>query len=55
MSTVNPSDLCIAWIKHCEGLSLAAYYDANGWAIGYGHHGPEVHEGLVWFSRQKML
>ncbi len=49
---MNPSDLCIAWIKHCEGLSLAAYYDANGWAIGYGHHGPEVHEGLVWTPEQ---
>jgi lysozyme len=30
-----------------EGFHPAAYWD-NGWAIGYGHHGPEVHQGLVY-------
>jgi lysozyme len=27
----------------------------NGWAIGYGHHGPEVHAGLVWTTLQSRI
>lgn len=34
-------------IKHFEGFRLEAYSDSgNKWTIGYGHTGPEVHEGL---------
>jgi lysozyme len=36
-----------------EGLRLTAYPDAVGvWTIGWGHTGPEVHEGLVWTREQ---
>lgn len=36
-----------------EALQLTAYKDIRGrWTIGYGHTGPEVHEGLVWTERQ---
>lgn len=36
-----------------EALQLTAYKDIKGvWTIGYGHTGPEVHEGLVWTQQQ---
>lgn len=36
-----------------EGLRLTAYQDTGGiWTIGFGHVGPEVHEGLVWTLQQ---
>lgn len=34
-------------------MSLNAYQDSVGvWTIGYGHTGPEVHEGLTWTTAQ---
>lgn len=43
-------------LKRDEGLRLAAYPDplSHGppWTIGYGHTGPDVHEGLVWTEDQ---
>lgn len=42
----------IALLHHFEGCRLIAYPDpATGgdpWTIGWGHTGPEVHQGLVW-------
>ena len=39
-----------------EGCKLTAYPDpASGgdpWTIGWGHTGPEVHQGLVWTQEQ---
>ncbi len=36
-----------------EGLRLVAYQDVVGvWTIGYGHTGPEVHQGLIWTKEQ---
>lgn len=39
-----------------EALRLKAYPDPKSggepWTIGYGHTGPEVHEGLVWTAAQ---
>lgn len=39
-----------------EGCSLKAYPDpasrGDPWTIGWGHTGPEVHEGLVWTQEQ---
>lgn len=49
---MTPSDLCIAWIKHCEGCKLTAYWDVDGWSIGYGYHGPDVTAGMVWTQEQ---
>lgn len=36
-----------------EGCRLVAYQDTGGvWTIGYGHTGPDVHQGLVWTQEQ---
>lgn len=40
-------------IKSFEQCRLTAYLDQRGrWTIGWGHTGPEVHEGLVWTQAQ---
>ena len=43
-------------IKKFEGKENKAYGDpltgAEPWTIGYGHTGPEVHEGLVWTDEE---
>lgn len=43
-------------IAHFEGCELNAYPDplsgGDPWTIGYGHTGPEVHQGLVWTQDQ---
>lgn len=40
-------------LAHDEGLRLTAYKDEFGnLTIGYGHCGPDVHEGLVWTEAQ---
>ena len=41
----------LALIISFEGFSPTAYWD-NGWAIGYGHHGPEVTKDLV-YTKEK--
>lgn len=38
-----------------EGYSPKAYRDAGGWSIGYGHHGPDVHEGMKITQAQAKL
>ena len=36
-----------------EGCRLVAYQDLlDVWTIGWGHTGPDVHEGLVWTQEQ---
>lgn len=36
-------------LKDFEKCVLTAYQDSKGiWTIGWGHTGPDVHEGLVW-------
>ena len=47
---MTPSDLCLAWIKHSEGLTLIAKNDNGKCSIGYGHRG--VPEGTVWTQEQ---
>ena len=40
-------------LENSEGCRLVAYRDGGGiWTIGWGHTGPEVHEGLVWTQAQ---
>jgi len=40
-------------LKEFEGLVLTAYQDVGGvWTIGWGHTGPDVHQGLVWTHAQ---
>ena len=40
----------IALIQNYEGLRTTAYKplkNESGWTIGYGHHSPDVYEGMV--------
>ena len=47
------SDPDIGMTMTDEGLRLEAYLDSGGVpTIGWGHTGPEVHEGLVWTREQ---
>lgn len=36
-------------LKYFESCKLTAYWDAHGkvWTVGWGHVGPDVHEGLT--------
>lgn len=34
-------------IRRFEACRLEAYRDADGWSIGYGHHGDDVTEGMI--------
>lgn len=43
----------LALTREFEGCRLEAYQDQGGvWTIGYGHTGPDVHEGLTWTQEQ---
>jgi lysozyme len=50
--TLLPSPSCTALIERSEGFSAKAYWDVDGWSIGYGHHGPDVKEGMTWTLAQ---
>lgn len=64
LKPIAPSPELVASIKRAEGLRLKAYADPESelartgkgsgepWSIGYGHTGPDVHEGLVWTQAQ---
>ncbi len=43
---MDPSPACEALIKRSESCRLTAYWDVNGWSIGWGYHGPDVTEGM---------
>lgn len=46
MNSLEYSSTGLALTRSFEGLRLEAYQDSRGiWTIGYGHTGPEVHEG----------
>lgn len=34
-------------IKKHESCKLTAYWDSNGWSIGYGHHSKNVYKGMI--------
>jgi lysozyme len=54
--TMAYSDSGLAVTKYFESCRLTAYQDVVGvWTIGWGHTGPEVHEGLVWTQLQADL
>lgn len=36
----------IEHIKSHESCELTAYWDSNGYSIGYGHHGKDVRKGM---------
>lgn len=35
---MEPSEACLALIRKYESCSLTAYWDVNGYSIGWGHH-----------------
>ena len=43
--TASPE--AVELIKAHEACSLTAYPDAQGWSIGYGHHGEDVFPGMT--------
>lgn len=48
--TMHISSHGIALIQSYEGLRTTAYKPLkkeSGWTIGYGHHGPDVKQGMV--------
>ena len=48
--TMHVSSHGIALIQNYEGLRTTAYKPLkkeSGWTIGYGHHGPDVKQGMV--------
>jgi lysozyme len=48
-----PSKELLDALRRDEGLRLKAYRCSAGvLTIGYGHTGPEVHEGLTWTQEQ---
>lgn len=34
-------------LKQFEGCRLTAYWDVNGYSIGYGHHAKDITKGMV--------
>lgn len=54
MLNMQYSKAGLALTERFEGCSLTAYWDklASIWTIGWGHTGPDVHEGLVWTQAQ---
>lgn len=48
---MNYSQNAVALVEQSEGCKLTAYPDPGSggapWTIGYGHTGPEVHEGMA--------
>jgi lysozyme len=44
---LSASETAYALIRRWEGLRLRAYWDNGQWAIGYGHRGPDVKEGMT--------
>ena len=34
-------------LKQFEGCRLTAYWDVNGYSIGYGHHSKDITKGMV--------
>lgn len=42
----NISNKGIQHIKTHESCSLIAYWDSNGYSIGYGHHGKDIKKGM---------
>lgn len=46
-------DIAAGLVRQFEGCKLTAYRDGGGvWTIGWGHTGPDVHEGLIWTQAQ---
>ncbi len=51
-SQVRISEQGKEFIKQQESCVLTAYWDTNGYSIGYGHHGKDVYAGMVITKKQ---
>ena len=48
----TPSQRCLDLIKISEGFSAKAYWDEDGYTVGYGHHGDDVQVDTVWTEQE---
>ncbi|MDE2096396.1 MAG: lysozyme [Patescibacteria group bacterium] len=46
------NDAGLALIKRFEGCRLTAYPDAGGYSIGWGHHAPNIAQGMTWTQQE---
>ena len=46
---------CVRFIKEKESFSPKAYWDGNGYSIGYGHHGKSVKRGDVISHKEALM
>lgn len=51
-SQVRISETGREFIKQQESCVLTAYWDTNGYSIGYGHHGKGVYKGMTITKKQ---
>lgn len=53
MGCIRVNDSGLAILKRYERCSLVAYWDVNGWSIGWGcHNHPGVDKSTVWTQEQ---
>lgn len=50
--TYSVSNAGKEFIKKHESCMLTAYWDSNGYSIGYGHHGKDVYKGMKITQKQ---
>jgi lysozyme len=49
---MQPSEELVEFIKQTEGFRPKAYWDVDGWAVGYGTHADDVSKSTVWTDAQ---
>ena len=52
---MHVSDKLVDFTAQSEGFSATPYWDVDGYSIGYGHHSPEVVQGMQWTIAQAKL
>lgn len=52
---MNTSKQGINLIKQLEGFSSTAYWDVDGYSIGYGHHGAHAGQTISLAEAERLL
>ena len=52
---MNTSKQGIDLIKQLEGFSPTAYWDVDGYSIGYGHHGAHAGQTISQAEAERLL
>ena len=52
---MNTSNQGISLIKQLEGFSSTAYWDVDGYSIGYGHHGARAGQTISQAEAERLL